>query len=319
MARTQARILVSIWSDPEFLGLPPEPQRLYLFLLSQPNLGHAGLIALTVKRWARKATALSVDNIRNDLRRLETDGFIVMDEATEEVLVRTLVKNDGVWKQPKVMPAMAANAAEIESPALQFALRQELASLNLDELKPESRTVIQPILNAVLETLCDTHPDTVPDTPNQTAKSGVSDTHPDTSTRDARAASASASTSTTSLSPIAPSAAETPRPRDLIWEAVLSACEVQAEAITSSARGAYNRAVADLKAVGAEPAEIHRRSMIFRHRWPGITLTPSALAKQWAACETSPAPTPTPSRNSQALHLAMERAHASDIRREITP
>ena len=59
MARGHGRILTSIWEDGDFLDLDEREQRLYLFLISQPNLNHAGLLDLTLRRWSRKARGLT--------------------------------------------------------------------------------------------------------------------------------------------------------------------------------------------------------------------------------------------------------------------
>lgn len=137
MARGHGRILTPIWEDTDFLALAPEQQRLYLFLISQPNLNHAGLLPLTLRRWARKAAGLTAADLEQDLRVLASVRFIVMDEDTEELLIRSFVRNDGVWKQPKVMGAMVSGAMEISSPALRLALLAEMDRIPLDELSEE--------------------------------------------------------------------------------------------------------------------------------------------------------------------------------------
>lgn len=129
MARTHGRIMTQIWSDPDFLALPPEPQRLYLFLLSQPDLNQAGLLPLRARRWAQKYAGGSAASVRDALEALETARFVVVDEDTEEVLVRTFVRNDGVYKQPKVMLRALADATAIESTEIRRVWDAELAQL----------------------------------------------------------------------------------------------------------------------------------------------------------------------------------------------
>lgn len=137
MARAHGRILSSIWEDADFLALTQQQQRLYLFLISQPNLNHAGLLPLTLRRWTRKATGLTAAELNEHLNMLAAHGFIVLDDDTEELLIRSFVRNDGVWKQPKVMGAMVSGAMEIESRALRRALLDEMDRIPLDELSDE--------------------------------------------------------------------------------------------------------------------------------------------------------------------------------------
>jgi hypothetical protein len=137
MARGHGRILTSIWEDADFLALDQQQQRLYLFLISQPNLNHAGLLDLTLRRWARKAAGLSVAELDKLLTGLEQARFVVVDDDTEELLIRSFVRNDGVWRMPKVMGAMVSGALEISSPKLRLALLAEMDRVPLDELSDE--------------------------------------------------------------------------------------------------------------------------------------------------------------------------------------
>jgi hypothetical protein len=118
MARGHGRILTSIWEDSDFLALTEDQQRLYLFLISQPNLNHAGLLDLTLRRWARKAAGLTVAELKERIDSLAKARFIVVDEDTEELLIRSFVRNDGVWRMPKVMGSMVSGALEISSPCV---------------------------------------------------------------------------------------------------------------------------------------------------------------------------------------------------------
>jgi hypothetical protein len=137
MARGHGRILTSVWEDADFLALDEREQRLYLFLISQPNLNHAGLLDLTLRRWARKARGLTVAELDRRIATLEEARFVVVDDDTEELLIRTFVRNDGVWRMPKVMGAMVSGAAEISSVKLRLALLDEMNRLPLDELSNE--------------------------------------------------------------------------------------------------------------------------------------------------------------------------------------
>jgi hypothetical protein len=147
MARTEARIFVTIWRDEDFIALPPGPQRLYMFLLSQHDLSHCGVLPLIPQRWASKAAGMGVADIERDLKALEGSAypsanpdparaktpFVIVDQDTGEVFVRSLLRRDGIWKQPNVLKQARDSADQIESRMIRGALLAELHRLPLDE------------------------------------------------------------------------------------------------------------------------------------------------------------------------------------------
>ena len=161
MARQHGRTLTSIWTDNDFISLPGLAQRMYLFLLSQPDLSHAGLLPLRARRWAAKTPGTTADDIENELAILDEARFVVVDYDTEELLIRTFVRNDGVYKQPKVMLRMREDARLIESPILRAAFRAELERLPLHELsdrpggsngdQPSTRQVVTEVVDSLRE------------------------------------------------------------------------------------------------------------------------------------------------------------------------
>src|SRR5690606_16305207 len=141
-------------------------------------LNHAGLLPLRIRRWAAKSPGGTVGNVSKALQTLAKARFILFDRDTEEVLIRTLVRNDGVYKQPKVMLRMREDAKLMESPTLRAAFAAELRRLPLDELSDQpggpnrdqtpTRQVVQAVVDELLAELePDTHPDTLPDTPGE--------------------------------------------------------------------------------------------------------------------------------------------------------
>jgi hypothetical protein len=132
VARDHARIVCSIWNDKEWRRLSATAKTVYVQLLSQPKLSYAGLLDLAVKRWASAHEDISVAQMRGALSELDAARFLVVDHDTEEVLVRTLVRNDGIDKQPQVLAAALRQAFEIESPILRTALAAELRRLRVD-------------------------------------------------------------------------------------------------------------------------------------------------------------------------------------------
>lgn len=75
-----------------------------------------------------------------------------------------------------------------------------------------------------------------------------------------------------------------PRPPDPLWDAMLAACGLNGASPTPGERGAWNKAVQDLRTVNATPAEIQARGSAYRKRWPNVSLTPTALARRWSEC-----------------------------------
>jgi hypothetical protein len=131
LARSEARLFTSIWKDEDFLALPRGAQWLYMFLLSQDDLTYCGVLPLRVPRWARKADGLTAAEIREDLATLAAGPrpFVVTDEETGELLIRSLIRHDGVWKMPNIMKAARDSAGAVESPAIRAVLLAELERL----------------------------------------------------------------------------------------------------------------------------------------------------------------------------------------------
>lgn len=146
MARSHARIFTVIWDDPDFLALSGLAQRCYMMLLSQPNLGHAGLLSTTFRRWTLLCADEDEERLRAAITELTERRFIVVDERTEELLVRSLIRNDGVWKQPKVLAVAITEAASIRSPRLRAAVAEELARIDCAELPPTTRPAVEVLL-----------------------------------------------------------------------------------------------------------------------------------------------------------------------------
>jgi hypothetical protein len=162
MPRTEARIFTSIWKDGDFLSLPPSAQRLYMFLLSQPELTYCGTMPLRPARWVPKAAGLSLADIERDLKELEGSAyppdnpakpapgpeplrspFVITDTEHGELLVRSLLRRDNAWKQPNLLKQAMDASEEIESPRIRLALLAEVRRLPVDESPSEQvRTLI---------------------------------------------------------------------------------------------------------------------------------------------------------------------------------
>jgi hypothetical protein len=131
MARSYANIFTAIWRDDEFRALDGEAQRVYLLLATQPNISAAGMLPMTVARWAAMSASTKPADIRSALSRLTDAHFVIADDDTEEVLVRSFVRHDKGYGNPKRVPVIRDAARDIESRRLRQALAVELVRLDL--------------------------------------------------------------------------------------------------------------------------------------------------------------------------------------------
>ncbi|MGQ7788184.1 hypothetical protein [Nesterenkonia sp. K-15-9-6] len=126
MAREQANLRLDIWTDQDWRDLSASEQWLYMLLLSHPSLSYAGVADWRPGRLA----ALSGSTGRADVERigqmLQGKKFILIDEETEEVLVRSFLKHDGVLKQPKLSVSMVNAFGEIASVSIRKVIIHEL-------------------------------------------------------------------------------------------------------------------------------------------------------------------------------------------------
>lgn len=169
MARTHARILTEIWDDEDFLLCSGNAQRLYLMLLSQPELGHSGLLAITLRRWSGLAADTPTELLDLGIRELCAARFILVDVQTEELLIRSMVRNDGVWKQPKVLAVALTEASRMRSRRLREAFVQELDRIDVDSLPAKTKGDVEALLRDLPKTLAkaraDLHREVPPDPP----------------------------------------------------------------------------------------------------------------------------------------------------------
>lgn len=154
MARSEARLQFGIWRD-GLDGLSPHAKLLYVVLLTEPTVNHAGVGAVRVALWARNAN-LTVAETQKALAELVDGTYVLMDDETEEVFVRTMIRNDGVWKQPYVLKGALQEALLTTSRFLRRALAGELRKLpprQPDGVSKAGRPVIYPDPHAAADVL----------------------------------------------------------------------------------------------------------------------------------------------------------------------
>jgi hypothetical protein len=124
--RKHAEIQVGIWADPHWRTLTPDAQWAYTMVLSQASLTYAGTTAITIRRWSNLAAGMTPERVTAALSELADARFLVLDWDAEEVLVRTFIRNDGLWKQPRMLDAALRAAEKVESHTLRWSICREL-------------------------------------------------------------------------------------------------------------------------------------------------------------------------------------------------
>lgn len=122
MARTHARILTTIWTDADFVSLSSIAQWLYVVILSQGDLSYVGVTSVAVRRWASFSSTTTPAEVDTALWELHARGFVIHDETTEEVMVRTYLKHDGPLTNPQLAGKAARDFDHVTSPALREAI-----------------------------------------------------------------------------------------------------------------------------------------------------------------------------------------------------
>jgi hypothetical protein len=150
------KLFHQIWNDPGFIALPSRPQRLFMMLCSYHTRNYAGVVPMTVGRWARTAADLTAGMVREA-------RYVVTDEDTEEVLVRSYMRWDGLWKQPNMIGKLTDACLETSSDVIRAEIVRELARIipEVDSLsaKPESRRAIRRSLTGAAQKLWEGFPE----------------------------------------------------------------------------------------------------------------------------------------------------------------
>jgi hypothetical protein len=137
MARTHARLLTRIWGDEDFRALPVAAQHAYFTILSQPTptISNAGVLDYRAGRLGALAADNTAKKLEAAVARLERGRFILVDRDTEELMVRTFIRHDGVLNLPNMGKSCADAFGRVVSIPIRSAIISELGRLYGDEPK----------------------------------------------------------------------------------------------------------------------------------------------------------------------------------------
>lgn len=119
MARSYGKILASLVTDDEFNDLSGDEQALYFRLLGHPTLSLVGLLDYRPHHWAAYSRGWDRNAVEALVCALEARQYVAVDRDTEELLIRTLTRHDGIpFANPKLRKGLWAQWAAIASPVL---------------------------------------------------------------------------------------------------------------------------------------------------------------------------------------------------------
>jgi hypothetical protein len=149
MPRDNARVNMGIWQDDDWRALPPPAQHLYQTLWTHPALSYCGVvdwrpgrIAALSYGWTQEAVTTAADCLR-------ARYFIVTDDTTEECLIRSWVRWDGLMKQPRLAVSYANAYAVVSSNLLRGVIIDELKKLR--ERHPDLAGLTKPQVVAMFD------------------------------------------------------------------------------------------------------------------------------------------------------------------------
>ncbi|MGP9528171.1 hypothetical protein [Glutamicibacter sp. AOP5-A2-18] len=130
MARDRANINTNIWTDDHWRTLTRDQQWLYELILTHPELSYAGVADWRPGRLAQFSAGTSRRDIERLGAELQSERFIFIDEDTEEVLIRSFSRHDGLLKQPKLTVSMVNAYGAIASNEIRQIFIYELRRLH---------------------------------------------------------------------------------------------------------------------------------------------------------------------------------------------
>lgn len=125
--RSEARLQFGIWEG--LKGLSDAGKLLYPVLLTEEYLTQCGRGPVLRDIWAAR---LEWDRSKLDaaLAELDEKRYALIDDETNELLIRSFIRGDKVDRQPRVLQAALKAAVQVKSPRLREALAAELRRLD---------------------------------------------------------------------------------------------------------------------------------------------------------------------------------------------
>lgn len=129
MPRDHARVNLDIWGDDDWLDLTPPAQHLYFALWTDPGLILCGAGPWHPGRIAQRARGWSAASVERAAEECSERLFVLIDTDSEEYLLRSWIKHDGLWRTPNMAVSVANARATLASRILRGVIVHEVAKL----------------------------------------------------------------------------------------------------------------------------------------------------------------------------------------------
>lgn len=150
MARNFAKLYVGIWSDERFKVLSSQAQRLYIYLFGHQRLDNAGTLVWQPQVAVRAASDLTPDIIDQAMTELRAHRYIILDDDTGLLAVRSYVKNDETLKNSKNTTAFVKAWDTLDSELLKSVIAHEVNRIADETPKLTGLSQCESILNHTL-------------------------------------------------------------------------------------------------------------------------------------------------------------------------
>lgn len=149
MARDYAKTNFAIWQDPDWRALPILAQHFYKMLWEHSEISWCGVVDWRPLKLVGRGSGWTPDLVSMVSDCLRARHFLVVDEDTEECLVRSWIRFDGLMRQPRLAASMTKAFVDVGSNNLRGAIVYELAKLQ--RIEPEAKGWTHPSVIELLQ------------------------------------------------------------------------------------------------------------------------------------------------------------------------
>jgi hypothetical protein len=156
MARSYARIDVQRFHDDDWRALSLPQKAVFDMVLTHPKLSLCGALDLKYGSLCRYSPDLSLDALTAILEGLEDARFVAVDWDTDELVVRTFIRHDGVLQNQNLGRGMWSAWVAVESDELREFVLDNMPEVAFEErFKPPSIALKNRRLNGSSNGSCD--------------------------------------------------------------------------------------------------------------------------------------------------------------------